>query len=145
MAELSSRTQNALAGIVPPTGTSLRNPVDVGLTASLDMDIYVQSARTIAADPGVDTLVVVGIGLTPETNQLYTKSMIQAREDFQKPFVMVGIPGFEPGLARTFCEAGLPFFETAERAMGTYSMVRRYQLWREHMEDSLFRNNCLKK
>jgi acetate---CoA ligase (ADP-forming) subunit alpha len=135
MAELSHKTQTALAGIVPPTGTSLRNPVDVGLTASLDMDIYIQSARTIAADPGVDAVVVVGIGLTPETNLLYTESMIQAREDFQKPFVMVSIPGFEPGFARTFCEAGVPFFETAEGAMTTYSMVRHYQLWRKHMED----------
>jgi acyl-CoA synthetase (NDP forming) len=135
MAELSSKTRSSLAGIVPPTGTSLMNPIDVGLTASLDMDIYIQSARTIAADPGVDAVIVVGIGLTPETNLLYTESMIQAREDFQKPFVIVNIPGFEPGFARTFCEAGLPFFETAERAMGTYSMVRRYQLWRKHMED----------
>jgi acyl-CoA synthetase (NDP forming) len=135
MAELSSKTRSALAGIVPPTGTSLRNPIDVGLTASLDMDIYIQSARTVAADAGVDAVIVVGIGLTPETNLLYTESMIQAREDFQKPFVIVNIPGFEPGFARTFCEAGLPFFETAERAMGTYSMVRRYQLWRKHMED----------
>ncbi len=134
IAELSAETQGALAGIVPPTGTSLRNPIDVGLTASLDMDIYIQSARTIAADPGVDAVIVVGIGLTPETNLLYTKSMIQAREDFQKPFIMISIPGFEPGLARTFCEAGLPFFESAERAMGTYSLVRRYQLWRNQME-----------
>jgi acyl-CoA synthetase (NDP forming) len=135
LAELSSETLSALAGIVPPTGTSLKNPVDVGLTASLDMDIYIQSARTIAADPGVDTVVVVGIGLTPETNQLYTQSMIRAREDFQKPFVMVSIPGFEPGLAQKFCEAGLPFFETAERAMVTYSTVLRYQQWRKLMED----------
>jgi len=26
---------------------------------------------------------------------------------------------------------GLPFFESAERAMKTYAMVRGYQLWRE--------------
>jgi acyl-CoA synthetase (NDP forming) len=130
LAQLSSKTLSTLAGIVPPTGTSLRNPIDVGLTAALEMEIYIQSARTVAADPEVDAVVVVGIGMTPETNRLYTESMIQAREDFQKPFVMVSIPGFEPGLARSFCEAGLPFFDTAERAMVTYAMVHRYQQWR---------------
>jgi acyl-CoA synthetase (NDP forming) len=57
--------------------------------------------------------------------------MIQAREDLHKPFVMVNIPGFDPDLAQTFCKAGVPFFETAERAMQTYARVRRYQLWRQ--------------
>lgn len=134
LAQLSSETRSVLAKVVPPTGTSLRNPIDVGLTASLDMEIYIQTARAAAADPGVDAVVVVGIGLTPETNQLYTKSMIQAREDSQKPFIMVNIPGFDPGLARIFCKAGVPFFETSERAMATYARVMRYQLWREQME-----------
>jgi acyl-CoA synthetase (NDP forming) len=134
LARLSSETRSALAKVVPPTGTSLRNPIDVGLTASYDMEIYIRSARTVAADPGVDVVVVVGIGLTPETNRLYTESMIQAREDFQKPFIMVNIPGFDSDLARVFCEAGVPFFETAERAMDTYARVLRYQLWRQQME-----------
>ncbi len=134
LAQLSSETRSVLAKVVPPTGTSLRNPIDVGLTASFDMEIYIQTARAVAADPGVDAVVVVGIGLTPESNQIYTASMIQARADFQKPFIMVNIPGFDPGLARIFCEAGVPFFETAERAMVTYERVRKYQLWREQME-----------
>ncbi len=60
----------------------------------------------------------------------YTEAMIRVRNDFQKPFVMVKIPGFDPSLAQTFCQAGVPFFSTAERAMGTYAMVRRYQIWR---------------
>jgi acyl-CoA synthetase (NDP forming) len=130
LAELSPKTQSALAKFVPPTGTSLRNPIDVGLTASLEPEIYIQAVRTTVADPEVDTLVVVGRGMTPEANQLYTESMIQAHQGFQKPFVMVNISGFDPGLAQTFCEAGLPFFETTERAMRTYARVRQYQIWR---------------
>ena len=131
LAVLSPQTRRALAKIVPPTGTSLRNPIDVGLSASIEMDIYIQAARTAAADSGVDTIVVVGAGLTPETNQQYTEGMIRARDDSQKPFVMVKIPGFDPSLAQTFCRAGVPFFESAERAMGTYAMVRNYQQWRD--------------
>jgi acyl-CoA synthetase (NDP forming) len=131
LAQLSPETRSVMAKFVPPTGTSLQNPVDVGLTASLDIEIYVQAARTVAADPGVDTVVIAGIGLNPGGNQRYTDAIIQAHKDSQKPFLMVKIPGFDPELAQRFCEAGVPFFDTAERAMSTYAKVRRYQLWRE--------------
>jgi acyl-CoA synthetase (NDP forming) len=127
LAELSQKTRSALAGFVPPTGTSLSNPVDVGLTASLELEIYIQAARTLATDPEVDAVVVVGTGLTPDANRLYTESMIQASRDFQKPFIMVSIPGFGTDLAETFCRAGIPCFESAERALRVYAMVRQYR------------------
>jgi acyl-CoA synthetase (NDP forming) len=120
-----------LAKFVPPTGTSLRNPIDVGLTAAYETDIYVRAARSAAADPGVDAVVVVGIGLSPEASEHYTAGIIQVHEEFGKPFVMVNIPGFDPALAQSFCEADIPFFESSERAMGTYARIRRYQLWRQ--------------
>jgi len=128
MAELSPETQARLAEFVPPTGTSLRNPIDVGLSASLDMNIYFQAARTAAADPGVDAVMIIGIGLSPEANQQYTETMIQIRRETEKTFLMVNIPGFAPGLGQVFCQAGLPFFETVERAMHNYALVRRHQV-----------------
>ncbi|MGD9321063.1 MAG: CoA-binding protein [Desulfobacteraceae bacterium] len=131
LAKLSPETRSVMAKFVPPTGTSLQNPVDVGLTASLDIEIYVQAARRVAVDPGVDTVVIAGIGLDPGGNQRYTDAIIEAHKDSQKPFLMVKIPGFDPELGQRFCEAGVPFFDTAERAMSTYAKVRRYQLWRE--------------
>ncbi len=133
LAELSDETRKALFEIVPPTGTSLRNPVDVGLTAFLDIEIYARVARTVAADPGVDALVMVGIGASPETNRIYTQSVIEAQREFHKPFLMVNIPGFDPGLAQSFSAAGIPFFDSAERAMNTYARVWRYQQWKKGM------------
>lgn len=128
LAELSRETISRLIKVVPPTGTSLRNPIDVGLTAFLEIEIYIQAARALAADPGVDTVVVIGIGATPEINEHFTVSMVGAHKEFKKPFIMVNIPGFDPGLARRFCESGIPFFDSAERAMHTYSLVRQYYL-----------------
>jgi acyl-CoA synthetase (NDP forming) len=101
----------------------------------LDSLFHPQSLA-VAADPGIDVVVVVGAGMTPESNQLYTESMIQTHKDYQKPFLIVSIPGFDPNLAQQFCQAGIPFFESAERAMRTYSQVRQYHRWRQERGDS---------
>ncbi len=136
LADLSDETRSTLSEFIPPTGTSLGNPIDVGLSASLEMDIYVQAARNLAADPGVDAVAVVGAGLSPETNQIYVESMIQARQDFQKPFLIINIPGFDPQLAQEICQAGVPFFSSAERAMNVYARVRQYQITRQRRREA---------
>ncbi|MBW1864272.1 MAG: hypothetical protein JRI64_01245, partial [Deltaproteobacteria bacterium] len=45
--------------------------------------------------------------------------------------LLVKIPGFDKNLAKQFCESGLPFFDSAERAMRTYASVKRYRDWQE--------------
>jgi acyl-CoA synthetase (NDP forming) len=130
LAELLPETQSKLAQFIPPTGTSFKNPIDVGLLPAFDIDIYVEAAKTAAKDPGVDALVVIGAGLSPEINLRYTKGFIRLGETVQKPLLMVKIPGFDENLTRQFCKAGIPFFDSAERAMQTYAWVRKYQKWR---------------
>ena len=132
LAELSPESTSILAKFVPATGTNLKNPIDVGLNASFQIEIYTKAARTAAADPGVDGIIMVGAGLSPETNEAYTREIIRVREEFQIPFVMINIPGFDSSLARRFCEQGVPFFDSADRAMKTYARVKSYQRWREN-------------
>jgi acyl-CoA synthetase (NDP forming) len=129
LAELTERTKNELADIVPPTGTSLKNPIDVGLTASFDAAIYVGAVRAAASDPNVDALVVLGVGLTPEANQEFRQGVIDAQRRSQKPFLMVNIPGHNPEFGREFRNAGLPFFESAERAMAAFRRVSEHHAW----------------
>ncbi len=124
LAELSDRSREELAKFIPPTGASVSNPIDVGLSSFLEMDLYVNSARILAEDPGVDAVFVVGAGMTHESNQFFTESIIRTRYQYGKPFVMVNIPGFDPAFARMFCQAGVPFFDSAERAAAVYAMVR---------------------
>ncbi|MBN2284486.1 MAG: CoA-binding protein [Deltaproteobacteria bacterium] len=131
LADLSPETAKKLARFVPPTGTSLRNPIDVGLTASLQMDIYIESARVAAADPGVDAVAVSGIGFDAETNRIYSEAMIDIRNRSGKAFLIINIPGLDPDTPRRFFDAGVPFFDSAERAMRTYAQVLQYQRWRQ--------------
>ncbi len=131
LAELSDKTVSSLAKFVAPTGTSLANPVDVGLGASMAMEIYIESARALAADAGVDAVVAIGAGLTEKSNKMYIEGIVQIRQDSGKPFLVISIPGLDPAMARTFCGKGVPFFDSAERAMTVYAHVRRYQVWRK--------------
>jgi acyl-CoA synthetase (NDP forming) len=122
LAELSPNTRKNLEKIVPPTGTSTRNPVDVGLTASFDMKIYVESARSVAEDPGVDAVVMIGMGISHEDNRRYAQAIIELRDRTKKPFLIVNIPGFDPEMGRPFLEAKVPFFESSERALRVYRL-----------------------
>jgi acetyltransferase len=130
LADLSAQTRSELSRFVPATGTSLKNPVDVSLTAHFNLEIFKEAARTVAADPGVDAVVIIGSGLTPEDNQTFVDDMIQLQSECRKPLIMVKIPGFDPRFSQQYCEAGIPFFDSAERAIHTYATVCRYQHWR---------------
>ena len=130
LADLSAQTRSELSRFVPATGTSLQNPVDVSLTAHFDLEIFKESTRTVAADDGVDAIVIIGSGLTPEDNQTFVDNMIRLQRECRKPLIMVKIPGFDPRFSRQFCEAGIPFFDSAERAIHTYALICKYQQWR---------------
>jgi len=136
LAELSENTRSELAKFVPSTGTSLHNPVDVSLTAHFDLSIFGKSTETVAADSAVDAIAIIGCGLTPEENQRFVEQMIKIRKTCRKPLLMVEIPGFDPTLGQQFCDAGLPFFQSAERAIHTYALVYNYRRWRrEHVKN----------
>ena len=131
MAELSSKTKKELSSYIPPTGTSLANPVDVSLTAHLDLNIFFQAVGLVAADPAVDLLVIIGSGMEENSNNKYIEGMIQAQKTHQKPFLMVAIPGMSLKAGQSFCRAGIPFFDTAEKAVKAYSkVVEYYSRWK---------------
>jgi len=48
--------------------------------------------------------------------------MIEVQRECRKPLIIVAIPGYERNLSQQFCRAGIPFFESAERAMRIYDL-----------------------
>ena len=131
LADLSRETRLSLSRIITYSGTSLLNPVDVSLAAHFDLEIFFQTTRTVAADPGVDAIIVIGCGLTPEMNQIYNEGLIRVFHDCNKPILAVKIPGSAPQDSPELCRGGIPFFESAERAVNTYALALRYGEWRK--------------
>jgi len=130
LADLAPETRSNLKSLVTFSGTSVRNPIDVSLAAHLDLEIFFQSTRLAAADPGVDAIIIIGCGLTPEINQIYVDGLIRERRAIQKPILAVKIPGFDPKYSQQLCRGGIPFFDSAERAVHTYALAVRYRSWR---------------
>jgi acetyltransferase len=131
LANFAPQTKADLDRLITFSGTSVLNPIDVSLTAHFDLEIFFQSTRIAAADPGVDAIIVIGCGLTPETNQIYVDGLIQVQQKCPKPILAVKIPGFDPQYAKQLCRGGIPFFDSAERAVHTYALAVQYKNWRK--------------
>ncbi|MBU2511763.1 CoA-binding protein [bacterium] len=130
LAELSSSTRETLKKIIPETGTSVSNPIDVGLTASLDIRFYREALQAALQDENVDAAFIIGIGLSEELNEEYVRSIITLYHEFKKPISVISMPGFEKKHEQELCRKGVPVFSSGERAMKTYAMVYSYWLWR---------------
>jgi acyl-CoA synthetase (NDP forming) len=123
---LTAATRSELESLITYSGTSVLNPIDVSLAAHFDLEIFFQSIRIAAADPGVDAVIVIGCGLTPETNQIYVDGLIKVKQELPKPILAVKIPGFDPKYSQQLCRGGIPFFDSAERAVRTYALAVNY-------------------
>ncbi len=60
LAQLSLGTQEVLRGIIPGAGTSVRNPVDMGMVITGTVELYHRATEATASDPNVDALLVIG-------------------------------------------------------------------------------------
>lgn len=126
LAQISFETRAALEKFVPSTGTSLQNPIDVGMTASLIIEIYIESIKAVAADSEVDVILIIGIGMTVESNKRFSDAVISVQRDTGKPFLVVEVPSIKNDFSAVFSEAGIPFFKSSERALSTYARVLKY-------------------
>ena len=123
MAELQAETRSRLKKILPQTGTSVNNPVDLGLASVFEVDLYGQAAECVGLDPGVDALVFQGQGATPELDIRYANLLIEAQRKIQKPFLAVSIRGenLAPESGNALVKAGIPIYPSAERAIWAYA------------------------
>lgn len=132
---LSSATEEKLLAIIAKTGTSFHNPIDIGLTGSMDGQTIFHVTQAAADDPNVDAVLILGTGMTAEEKSNYARIYSEIGKNTGKPIVPVAMPGFDQTQNNAFFEAGLPVFSSVERAMNAYARVIQYQQWRESQTD----------
>ena len=128
VAQLRAQTRAELQAILPKTGTSVNNPVDLGLASVFEVDLYGRAAACVGLDPGVDALIFQGRGVTPELDMKYATLLVQAQQKVRKPFLAISLGGMylEPQTVNTLTKAGIPVYPSAERAIWAYANLYRY-------------------
>jgi acyl-CoA synthetase (NDP forming) len=123
LAELSESTKQRLGRFVPSAGTSVRNPVDVGLQLGRAAELYLRSLEATAADPGVDAVVVIGGSSQAGDWEAHLDAMGALAREAAKPVLHVSFGPSNPQLDRALAARGLASFASAEKALQTYARV----------------------
>jgi acyl-CoA synthetase (NDP forming) len=123
VAELSEATKVKLKKIVPPVGTSIDNPLDLGMMSAFDLELIVETVGTLARDEHVDMIIK-----TVGTNQPdYIRREVEAMVGIGKPVV------YNTGIAmRVVMEEpkpvkGVAIYPNGRRAAQVLSKMVRYQ------------------
>lgn len=130
MASLGEQTVKRLRGILPTTGVSLKNPIDVGMAASFDLRHYLDTLDALVQDGGVDAIVILGGGATNELTEQYVEGLVRIKKASDKAIIAVAYPGFitQEELLAPLYESGIPVYPTPKRAFRAYAkMMRFYQ------------------
>jgi len=125
LAELSPHTQERLRGIIAGAGTSVRNPVDIGLVIAGAPELYRRALEATILDPGVDAVVVIGGTTRGQDWEAHVEAMRDLSRRAAKPILQVS---FGPGdlvLDRAMARLGIPTFPSAERALRACARVLR--------------------
>ena len=118
LAALAPSTVDALKEIVPAYG-SVANPVDVTASVLADRTLVARTLSAVAADPGVDLLVVCFCVLTGEDVDAVVAALGEVARTSGKPVLVArtGADGLAPGAAAALRTAGIPSYPTPARAV----------------------------
>jgi acetyl coenzyme A synthetase (ADP forming)-like protein len=133
IATLTNETTTSLRALLPPEA-SVRNPID--MIASAQAPQYEAVVTQVAADPGVDALIVIFTAL--ETNQPapVADAIIAATRGLAKPVLVCFMGTMTEGSGVTrLREAGLPVYTFGEDAARALSVMVRYQATRQRPAD----------
>jgi acetyltransferase len=121
--DLSPETRCKLANIIPPVGSSVDNPVDLGPAVLLSPDITANAARILACDPGVHMLLIIG-----SVRPGFRESIAKLKQEVDKPLVVAlnSLPEQTPEEYNFLAQQGIPVYADAARAARTLSTLARY-------------------
>jgi len=123
LAPLSSATRARLSELVPSVGTSLRNPVDLGMTSNNEPEMYRTAIETLSTDPGVDAILAIGSADRP-----FAEVMSSVRQSIDKPLLVAGLlpPESYPEGYLYLAAQGVAAYPDAHRAVVALAKLYRY-------------------
>jgi acyl-CoA synthetase (NDP forming) len=121
LAQLSLGTQEVLRGIIPGAGTSVRNPVDMGMVITGTVELYHRATEATASDPNVDALLVIGGSPVGASMEAYAATIAEISKRTGTAILHSAVGGGEILFDRAFARHGVPTFASPERALWAYA------------------------
>ncbi len=149
--ELTTETRAQLERITPAeAGSSVRNPVEVGIGTSGASPDYARGIEIVASDPQVDLVIThlnpegyIHYGGLGNWSEDLRSMLLESSKIISKPLMVVLAQGqtietFGPinRLSRELMEAGLPVFPSMEDAIKAVSKTIRYYEFLNHLEET---------
>ena len=125
--ELQPETLAALGQLLP-SEAGIRNPVD--MIASASAEAYGQAMRILAADPNIDSLVVIFIPPIVTRPEDVAQAMADARNEIDPAVPIISVFMSERGVPTELTAARIPSFRFPEGAAEALGKVVRYGRWR---------------
>jgi acetate---CoA ligase (ADP-forming) len=124
---LTAQTTAELGAVVPRFG-STANPVDVTAQVISDSQLFRRALRAMAADPGLDLLLVCFCVLQGEEAERIAGDLLAVHAETTKPILVArtGAEFLAPGLAARLQQAGLPVYLTPGRAARAAGALVRF-------------------
>ncbi len=140
---LSAETQAKILKLIPSFGNP-RNPVD--LTASLDMNSFLNVPAIVLQEENIDGLITLGLGtslirtmLPTATEETYlqlfkgiSEQLIKTYKKFDKPVLVINpAADIEPEAVKVFEDNGVPVYLTPQHAARTMATLFKYKKYLE--------------
>ena len=129
---LRIETQEQLSEVVESIGTSVNNPVDLGLIGALAPDHYVKNAiRVVAQDPNVDMVIAAFTGPPGDDDERDRKVadlLLDTIASGGKPTVICGATpqGWPRGELRFLARSNVPVYPEPRRAAYALAKLAEY-------------------
>jgi acetyltransferase len=122
LAQLSERTLDALGRHVAPTGTSVRNPIDVGMVLAGAASVYGRCIRIASEDHDVEAVLVIGGDFGDPRG--FAEMLVDESARSGKPLLYALTGDFGSlDLGGFLTEHGIATAPSAERALRAYARL----------------------
>ena len=130
---LEDKTLEKLKRILPDSGISLKNPIDVGLAASFDLKYYLDTLEVVIKDANIDAVFILGGGASPEMADEYVEGIIRIKKTSDKPLIAVSYPGFPTTQSadENLLKNSIPVYPTPERALRAYARTVEFARYKK--------------
>jgi len=123
MARLSDVTLERLTKLLPPVGTSVGNPADIGVATLVAPNLYGETLKLLSEDENVDMLLAIS-----DPGRPCTQSIVEAAKVIEKPLAVTlfALPEFAVEEYAFLAQNNIAAFGDAKRAVAALTKVSKF-------------------